>query len=91
MILLLYVKQLNGYLVTHFSGVVFTPSKPFWARKKKYVSLSFSGTTTYVRPKKIGGGHLPNVPCPIRIQRLKIHRNTCVSLKVLDRYFCVAV
>ena len=33
-ILLLYVKQLNGYLVPHFSGVVITPSKPFWARQK---------------------------------------------------------
>ena len=40
-ILLLHVKQLNGYLVPYFSGVVFTPSKPFCARKKKYLSPSF--------------------------------------------------
>ena len=62
-ILLLYVRQWNGYLVPHFSGVVFTPSKPFWACKKKYVSLSFSSTTTYVKPKKIEGGHPPNAAC----------------------------
>ena len=47
-ILLLYVKQLNGYLVLHFSGVVFTPLKPFWAHKKKYLPLSVSNTTTYM-------------------------------------------
>ena len=50
-------------LVPHFSGVVLTPSKPFWALKKRYVSFGFSSTTKYVRPNKIGGGHLPNVPC----------------------------
>ena len=46
-----------------FRGVVFTPSKPFWARKKKYLSLTFPSTTEYVRPNKIGGRHLPNVSC----------------------------
>ena len=55
--MLLNVKQLNGYI--HFGGN-FNPQKLLWARKKN-VSLNFSSTTTYVRTKKIGVGHLPNV------------------------------
>ena len=60
-ILLLYVKKLNGYLVPHFSRVTLPPTNHF-GHVKKYMSLSFSSTATYVRTNKIGGGHLPRVP-----------------------------
>ena len=48
-----------------FRGWFLPPQIHFgqWARQKKYVSLGFSSTTTYMRPKKMGGGYLPNVAC----------------------------
>ena len=60
---MLYVKQMNKYLISQFFGAIFTPKNPISVDKKKNLSLSVLSTKIYVRTKKIEEEHLPSVPC----------------------------